>query len=121
MLLVLQSLATTVLVQMACVGAADVAGIVAFSLARLVHTLLRTYSLLIIIYVIASWVGPGGYNPAIAILAAIVEPVLAPFRRIIPPIAGLDLSPVFALLAVEFINRLIPGGPGLAGLICTPF
>jgi YggT family protein len=74
-----------------------------------------------LVYVISSWMSPGGYNPAIAMLSGLVEPVLAPFRRILPPIGGFDLSPVFALLAIEFLNRLIPAGVTFTGLACAPF
>jgi YggT family protein len=119
-LLVVQSLATAIIVQLACVGGAAVSQIVIFGLMRLAHLVLRTYSLLMLVYVVTSWVNTGGYNPAIALLASVVEPLLAPFRRIIPTIGGLDLSPVLALLAIEFLNRLIPAGPGTAGLVCIP-
>jgi YggT family protein len=119
-LLVVQSVATAIIVQLACVGGADVGAIVVFGLLRLAHLALRTCSLLMFVYVVMSWVASGGYNPAIALLSAIVEPLLAPFRRIIPTIGGLDLSPVFALLAIEFVNRLVPAGPGAAGLVCIP-
>jgi YggT family protein len=120
-MLAVQTLATAIVVQLACVGGGDLAQIAIFGLVRLAHLVLRTFSLLMLVYVITSWVsGGGGYNPAIALLAAIVEPLLTPFRRFIPTIGGLDLSPVFALLAIEFVNRLIPAGPAFAGLICMP-
>lgn len=120
-LLVLQTLATAVLVKIACVGTAEIGQVVVLGLMRLVDLVLSTWSLLLLIYVISSWVTPGGYNPAVAILASLVEPVLAPFRRIIPPIAGFDLSPVFALLLIGFLTRVIPGGAQVAGLGCPPF
>ena len=120
-LLVLQSLATGALAQFACIGGAEVGQVVVLGLVRLVHLVLRTYSLLMLVYVISSWVAQGGYNPALAMLGSLVEPVLAPFRRFIPPIAGLDLSPLFALLLIEFINRAVPAGPALVGLACAPF
>jgi YggT family protein len=37
----------------------------------------------------------------------LTEPVLRPFRKVIPPIAGLDLSPLFALIAIRFLLLLI--------------
>ena len=121
-LLVVQTLATAVVVQFACVGRASVGQIIALGLFRLTHLVLRTYSLLMVVYVVSSWFVPGGsYNPALALLARIVEPLLVPFRRIIPLIAGLDLSPLAAFFLLEFLNRLIPAGPGSTGLTCLPF
>lgn len=113
--------ATVLLMKIACVGSTDGGQILALGFLRIIHLLLRTYSLLILIYVIMSWVGSGGYNPVTAMLAAVVEPVLVPLQRVIPPIGGLDISPVVALIAIEFLNRLVPTGPVAAGLMCIPF
>jgi YggT family protein len=120
-LLVLQSLATAILVKLACVGDAAIGQIVLLGLVRLVHLVLNLYFWLIIVYVLSSWIGTGGYNPVLAVLASVVTPLLAPLRRFIPPIGGFDLSPVFALLAIGFLERLMPSGLQMAGLICLRF
>ena len=120
-LLLVQLLGTGMLASIACAGHSTPGQIMALGLLRLVHLVLRTYFLLTIVYVISSWFSPRGYNPALAMLAAIVEPVLAPFRRFIPALGGLDLSPIFALLAIEFVNRLVPSGYGVVGMVCMPF
>lgn len=61
----------------------------------------------IFIYALLSWVVPAGYNPAMALLATVCEPVLRPFRRLIPPIGALDLSALWALLALGVLLRLL--------------
>lgn len=61
----------------------------------------------IFIYALLSWVVPAGYNPAMAVLGTICEPVLKPFRRLIPPIGALDLSALWALLALGVLLRLL--------------
>lgn len=61
----------------------------------------------IFIYALLSWVVPAGYNPAMAVLATVCEPVLRPFRRLIPPIGSLDLSALWALLALGVLLRLL--------------
>jgi YggT family protein len=61
----------------------------------------------IFIYALLSWVVPAGYNPAMALLGTICEPVLRPFRRLIPPIGALDLSALWALLALGVLLRLL--------------
>lgn len=61
----------------------------------------------IFIYALLSWVVPGGYNPTMALLGTICEPVLRPFRRLIPPIGALDLSALWAMLALGVLLRLL--------------
>jgi YggT family protein len=68
---------------------------------------LQTYQILIIVNALLSFVAPGNYSPVQALLSAIVDPVLNPFRRIIPPIAGLDLSPLWAILLIGVLLRLL--------------
>lgn len=63
----------------------------------------------IIISVIVSWVAPGAYNPVAALFDSLSRPVLQPFRRLIPPLGGLDLSPIFALILLQAIRILIAG------------
>ena len=60
----------------------------------------------IFIYGIMSWVVPAGYSPVMALLGAVCEPVLRPIRRLIPPIGGIDLSVLWALLALGVLLRL---------------
>jgi len=62
-----------------------------------------------IISVILSWVAPGSHNPGAELVGQITEPVLAPFRRIIPNLGGLDISPIFAFIVIQLLQSwLIP-------------
>ncbi|MDN3219089.1 YggT family protein [Pseudomonas nunensis] len=62
-----------------------------------------------IISVILSWAAPGSHNPGAELVAQITEPVLAPFRRIIPNLGGLDISPIFAFIVIQLLQSwLIP-------------
>jgi YggT family protein len=81
--------------------------IVAFSGIKLMMTLLMTYFFLIIVSVILSWFGQRAPHPVAPLVYQLTEPVLRPFRKIIPPIAGLDLSPLFALIAIRFLVVLL--------------
>jgi YggT family protein len=81
--------------------------IIAFSATKLVMTLLMTYFFLIIVSVILSWIGGGVRHPFIPLIYQLTEPVLRPIRRVIPPIAGIDLSPLFALIAIRFLILLL--------------
>ena len=74
----------------------------------LVRTFLTFFLGAIIVYAILSFVVPAGYNPVMALLISVVEPVLRPFRRIIPPIASIDLSPLWASLIIGVLLKLLP-------------
>lgn len=77
----------------------------------LVGSVFSLFSMLVLARVILSWVSPGSYNPGSALVHQLTEPVLAPIRRLLPELGGLDLSPMLFLLAVAFLSRLL-GIPG---------
>ena len=81
--------------------------VLVFSVFKLIATLLWTYFFLIIVEVVLSWVGSRARHPAIPLVYQLTAPVLKPCRKFIPPIAGLDLSPLFALLAIRFLLLLL--------------
>jgi YggT family protein len=70
-------------------------------------TLLWTYFYAIVLYALLSLIAPGGYSPMQSVLATLCEPVLRPFRRLIPSVAGLDLSPLWACIAIQAILILL--------------
>jgi len=74
---------------------------------EIAHTLLWTYCYAILVYWLLSFIAPGGYSPLQAVLTSLCEPVLRPFRRFIPAVAGLDLSPLWATIAIQAILILI--------------
>lgn len=73
----------------------------------LLRLLLDLYFFAILIQAILSWVNPNPYHPAAQLLGQITEPVLRPFRQLIPPISGIDLSPLFALIAIQVLKILL--------------
>lgn len=82
--------------------------IVIASITEVMNQLLDMMFWLIIIQVILSWVSPQ-YNPNTQIFIQITEPILAPFRRLIRPIGGMDLSPLFAILAIKLTQIVVIG------------
>ena len=78
----------------------------------------------LIISVILSWVAQGSYNPAVILINQLCAPILAPIRKILPALGGLDLSPIFAFIAIRLFDMLVianlaaaagmPGGLTLA-------
>ncbi|WP_277373048.1 YggT family protein [Pseudomonas sp. AA-38] len=71
---------------------------------------LKVFFFALIISVILSWVAPGSYNPGAQLVNQICEPLLAPFRRLLPNLGGLDISPIFAFIAINLADRFIIGG-----------
>lgn len=74
----------------------------------LVRLLLQTYFFAILVYAVLSLVAPGTTSPAQSLLASLCEPVLSRIRRVIPPIADLDLSPLWAGIAIQALLLLLP-------------
>ena len=64
------------------------------------------FSILIIIGALLSWVSPDPSNPVVQAIYGISEPLLRPFRRFVPLIGGLDISPIFALLCFQILGRV---------------
>jgi YggT family protein len=91
---------------------ADPFTIAVVSLIELTILSLNLFFFVILIRIILSWVSPNNYNPITALLTTISEPILRPFRRLIPPIGGLDISPIFAIVLLQavviFLRTLKP-------------
>lgn len=89
-------------------------GYQAFTLLLLPWGLIGIFSLFLkiifwsmIISVILSWVAPGSRSPGAELVAQITEPVLTPFRRLIPNLGGLDISPIFAFIVIQLIQSWV--------------
>jgi len=63
----------------------------------------------IFVRVILSWISPGGYNPAAAIISTLTEPLLRPLRRWLPSLGGIDISPVFAIILLLAATKIVAG------------
>ncbi|HCS27576.1 MAG TPA: YggT family protein [Spongiibacteraceae bacterium] len=74
------------------------------------------YFFAILINIILSWVAPGTQHPAAALLYQLTEPVMQPFRKLIPPMGGIDLSPILVFLSINVIQILLKSMAQSAGL-----
>jgi YggT family protein len=77
------------------------------SLFAVVHLIITVYWALIIVSIVASFVAPGSQHPALTLAQQIIEPVMGPARRLIPPIGGLDFSPILVLLALGLLRSSV--------------
>jgi YggT family protein len=83
-------------------------GILVYSIGELLQLLVYVFIFTILIRVVLSWIAPQqGYNPALRLLYDLSEPLMAPARRLIPPISGLDISPIVVFIFLYLTRMLI--------------
>jgi YggT family protein len=78
-----------------------------WAIPELVDLVINILLVAIVIQVILSWISPGGYNPAGQLLYALTEPLLRPARSLLPPISGLDLSPMLVMIGLVLLKMLL--------------
>ncbi len=66
--------------------------------------LVNIYFFALLAMIILSWVAPGSSHPAIYLLYQITEPVMAPFRKALPAMGGLDFSPILVFILINVIQ-----------------
>lgn len=81
------------------------------ALAKILHLVLMLYLWIVIIRAVLSWVNVPSLYPVILILYRLTEPVLRPFRRLVPPrkLGGVDISPVIVALVIVFVDSFLVG------------
>ncbi len=85
----------------------DWAILLVMGVVRLLRTLLILYMVLIIIGVVISWLGTQSRHPIIPLIHQLNAPVLDPIRRLMPNLGGLDLSPLVAIIGIQFLLILL--------------
>ncbi len=118
-LLGLQMLGTALLVQVGCIGRPSIVPILLITVLGIVRLILTVYFWTIIIYAVLSWVSPGGYNPGAALVSSLAEPLLRPVQRVIPLIGGIDLSPIFVLIALQALMMVLPTRQLWSAMLCV--
>jgi len=73
-------------------------------LGQLLNTVVWLYTIVLLVYAVVSWI-PDLRGRWTSYLAMLVEPVLLPIRRVIPPLGGLDLAFLVLLLFLNFVVR----------------
>jgi YggT family protein len=114
--LLLQLLATTLLALAGGYSIPNPFLMLAWAAIGTLNMVCSIYFFSIIVSIVLSWVAPNTYNPIALLLNQLTEPVMAPLRRIIPPMGGLDLSPIFVFLLInvlQIILRNLAAGTGL--------
>jgi YggT family protein len=68
--------------------------------------LIDLYSLIVVAAVVVSWINVPRDNPAARLLQRLTEPLLAPIRKVLPPLGGIDFSPVVLLIGLRVLASL---------------
>jgi len=104
--LVLQFIEVTLLNTLS-IQPVGVGGLLMLTALELLKLLINIYLWSVIIQAVMSWFNPDPYHPAARVLAQLTAPVLRPARRIVPPISGVDLSPMLVVVALIFVSLLL--------------
>jgi len=75
----------------------------------LVDAAFSVYLLIMLGRVISSWIDVDPNHPVVRFLREWTEPILAPIRRVVPPLGMLDLSPLVALFLIMLVRRIVVG------------
>ncbi len=94
------------LIQLMLIGQLDLMGTLVGAVLTTVREAFSLVFWVLIIRAILSWFSQGR-NPMEMVLLQLTEPLLAPVRRVIPPIGGLDLSVLVVLVALQFLQILL--------------
>jgi YggT family protein len=73
----------------------------------MIATLIDAYVLIVLAAVVVSWMQLDPKHPAVRLLGRLTEPALAPIRRVLPAVGGLDLSPLVLIVALQLLKRLL--------------
>jgi len=106
--LLLAQLVATAMVFLMLTGVAMPLGPLLVNAAReLIVATIQLYTVAIVVYALLSFIAPGTYSPAVGLLSSLCNPLLGPVRRVLPPVGGLDFSPLVLILALQALKILI--------------
>ena len=97
-------------------GPPNILLLLVWSVLGVVALLVNIYFFALLAMIILSWVAPGSHHPAIHLLHQITEPVMAPFRKALPPMGGMDFSPILLFILINVVQialRHMAAGVGL--------
>ena len=102
LLLVLQ-IANTWLITLVTGAHPAISGLIVISVAELLSRTVWIFMGAVFIQIVLSWVAPGSYNPVTTVIDQLTDPLLRPARHLLPPLGGLDFSPMLVIIALQLI------------------
>ncbi len=108
--LILNTIATCLVIIIAGFALPNIGSIVAWSFVGLLDFILNIYFYGLLISIVSSWIAPYSGNPVLLLIQQLLEPIMKKVHKVIPPMAGLDFSPIFVFLGIQVIQTLLVGG-----------
>ena len=85
-------------------GVPGIPTLLAWAAVAVMGLLVNLYFFILVAMIIVSWIAPGSRHPAIELIWQISEPVMAPFRVLLPNIGGIDLSPILLFFSIQIVQ-----------------
>lgn len=114
--LLIQVLSIVSLLALYGVGLPGVLQLLVWAVLGLIGLLVNIYFFALLAMIILSWIAPGTGHPAVFLLYQITEPVMAPFRKLIPAAGGIDFSPILVFILINVIQIALRHVAGSVGL-----
>lgn len=114
--LLLQMAAIVALLALNGLGPPGIMTLLVWSVLGVVGLLVNIYFFALLAMIIFSWIAPGGRHPALLLLFQLTEPVMAPFRRMLPNMGGIDFSPILVFILINVIQIALGHMAAAAGL-----
>ncbi|MEC9484007.1 MAG: YggT family protein [Halomonas sp.] len=106
---IIKAISIIAIVQIALGAMPPLGGVAIASLAALASAILDIYFFALIGMIILSWVAPQASHPGAILIHQLVEPIMAPVRKVIPPLGMIDLSPIVVFIAISLLDGIIVG------------
>nr|WP_299245261.1 YggT family protein [uncultured Halomonas sp.] len=106
---IIKAISIIAIMQVAGYGMPPLGGVAIASIAALASAILKIYFFALIGMIILSWVAPQASHPGAILIFQLVEPIMAPVRKVIPPLGMIDLSPIVVFIAINLIDAVVVG------------
>ncbi|MGH8550901.1 MAG: YggT family protein [Methylococcales bacterium] len=88
-------------------SSSPVEAIFVWAVMELMGLLINIYVVVILVQVVLSWVNPGAYNAVTSLIYYLTEPLLGTVRKLIPPLGGIDFSPLVVLIGLQLVKMVL--------------
>lgn len=82
-------------------------GLLIYAVGDFLDQIITLYFYAVLLQIILSWIRPNQYNPMIDLLFKITAPLMRPAQRYVPPIGGIDLSPIPVMIGLQLMKILL--------------
>ncbi|CAH0992940.1 hypothetical protein SIN8267_03079 [Sinobacterium norvegicum] len=114
--LIVQAIGISALLYINYSAVAPAISLLIWSLLGVATAFTKLFFITILVSIVFSWLAPQSRHPALTLLHQVNEPVMAPFRRILPDMGGLDLSPILVFISINVLEIMIRHGAVASGM-----